>query len=114
MKRLVLMIFSALICGMVLTGCNSKTESGDEVFYKATVLGIGMDCKIILIKFDEGVPNLPVSTVKNVYHAHNLLEEYQIEGKRIEVQLGFFKEPIAIACTAMGPAYGHVYIAKVR
>ena len=114
MKKTVLMIISALICGMVLTSCDSKTEIGDEGFYKATVLGVGGDCKICLIVFDEEVPDLPPSPCKNMYYAHNLPENYQIAEKRIEVKLGFCKEPLAIACTAMGPAYGHICIAEVR
>jgi len=120
-KKLFFMNITALICVAVFTSCNSETsetEIGDEVFYKATVLGIGGDCKICLIVFDEEVPNLPASPCeipcKNTYYAHNLPENYQIAEKRIEVKLGFPKEPLAIACTTMGLAYGHIYIAEVR
>ena len=107
-----------LSLGVFLTVSCAKKEqepqNGNE-FFKVTVHGIGGDCRLLLIEFDEEVPSLIKSPIPNVYYAHNIPKEYQIGGKRIEVQLGQFPKDFEFfACTAKGPAYGHVYIAKVR
>ena len=91
-----------------------RASYGNDEFFKATVHGIGGDCRLLLIGFDEVVPGLK-SPIPNFYYAHNIPEEYQIQGKRIEVQLGSFPKDYEISpCTTMGPGYSHVYIIKIR
>ena len=114
MKRVVILIS----LGVFLAVSCEKREQEPQVsneFFKATVHGIGGDCRLLLIEFDEEVPGLTKSPVRNVYYAHNIPEEYQIKGKNIEVQLGKFPEDFGfLACTMLGPTYSIVYIAKVR
>ena len=87
----------------------------NDKFVNATVLGIGGDCRLLLIKFDEEVAGLVKSPVPNVYYAYNIPKEFQTEGKRIEVQLGQFPESFEFtACTTMGPTYPAVYVIKVK
>ena len=101
--------------GVFLTVSCAKKEPELLEFFKATVHGIGGDCRLLLIEFDEEVPDLIKSPIPNVYYAHNIPEEYQISGKKIEVQLGQFpKDSEFFACTTMGPTYPHIYILKVR
>lgn len=79
----------------------------------ATVLGKGSDCGTFLIHFDESVSGLPVpsSFFNNVYYTVNLPEECKKEGERINVEFRAPKtEELMAACTAMGPAYPHIFI----
>jgi len=117
MKKLVLMIIPALICGIVLTSCSKvATKDGNvNVYFKATVLGQGLDCgNTFLIQFDKEVTDIPIGWWNNVYYADNLPEEYKIKEKRIEVQFRPLKDDEKYICTHMGPGYPHVYIVKVR
>jgi hypothetical protein len=104
------------LCVIFLASCGGNEENDDnDKYVNATVLGIGGDCHLLLIKFDEEVPELMKSPVPNVYYAYNIPEEYQIKEKRIEVQIGQFPENFELpACTAMGPSYPSVYIVKVK
>ena len=111
MKRVVIL----LSLGVFLAVSCEKPQVSSLEFFKATVLGIGGDCHLLLIKFDEEVPCLSKSLVSNVYYAQNIPEKYQINGKRIEVQIGQFPDDFEdVVCTAMGPVYPLIYIAKVR
>jgi len=113
MRRIVILlslgVFLAVSCA------KNEQESQDNEYFKATVHGIGGDCRLLLIEFDEEVQGLMKSPVPNVYYAHNIPEEYQISGRKIEIQLGQFPKDFEFfPCTTMGPSYPSVYILKVR
>ena len=112
MKRIAILLILVTLC---VVSCEMKEQEDNGKFVKATVLGIGGDCRLLLINFDEEIPELAKSPVPNVYYAHNIPEEFQVEGKRIEVQLGQFPKGFELpACTMMGPTYSSVYVVKVR
>jgi len=110
MKRIIFIIISLTF---IIISCN-KDETHDDIF-NATVLGKGLDCgNSFLIKFNNGVPGLPVNNFDNTFYEINLPEEYKTEEKKIKVEFREPKNDEAMACTTLGIGYPQIYITKVE
>ena len=84
-----------------------------DVNFNATVLGKGLDCgNSFLIQFDEGVVGLP--SAYRLYYAINLPESYKLKNERVHLKFRAPENDEIMVCTAMGPAYPHIYIVEVR
>lgn len=114
-KDSVHIIFMVFLISVYISGCEKDSQEKDD-FFHVEVLGQGPDCgSLYLVKFfddDEKVNKVTdhINVFFPVYYAQNLKEEHKVSGLKLRITLGSPEKIEAVACTCLGPAYGHIYI----
>jgi hypothetical protein len=111
----VIMLFITLI--VLAISCDDHEMTNTNRF-EVTVAGIGMDCGLVLIDFNES----DLERIKNItgfnwsrYHAYNLdKNKFNGVGQKLLVTVSKTKDDELFPCTSMGPAYPWITITKVE
>ena len=113
--RRVIVLFITLT--FLNSSCDEHEIDNTEKF-QVTVAGIGMDCGLILIDFDEN----DLERIKNItgfdwgrFYAFNLdKNKFNKVGLKLIVTVRKVKDDELSPCTTMGPGYPWVTITKVE
>jgi len=114
MKRAVTLFISLIVLAI---SCDDYEIANSDTF-EVTVAGIGIDCNLVLIDFNES----DVDRIKNItgfdwsrYHAYNLdKEKFNEVGQKLTVIVRATKADELSACTTLGPGYPWVTITKAE
>ncbi len=109
MKRLVLLILTALC-----VSCDKDEEIIHTDIFEVTTAGMGIDCKLVLIDFNESdlerIEKLTGSSWLR-YHAYNLdKSEFGQEGLTLKVKVRKTFDAELYACTTLGRGYPWVTV----
>lgn len=101
-----------LFISIFLLSCN-KTDNQNDTF-NAKVLHTGLDCgNSCLIKFYDGVNNVPANSTDNIFYEINLPEQYKINGLDINVNFRTPNNDELMGCTTMDITYPQIFIINV-
>ncbi len=111
MKKILRLIIFFLLFISCKRDCPCKVDRS----FNATIIGVGTDCGgRFLIQFDKPPKGISQNIAGNICYAVNLGDQYKIPGKRISLECRAPKSEEDMACTAMGPAYPHIFITHVK
>jgi hypothetical protein len=105
-----------LLIGLLNSSCEKKSEN--QVFpFVGEIMRINPDCNIHEINITEGLDKiieLCGNSIGSVYIAGNLPDSLNVEGLRIEFNIGEASLDKITACTTMGPSYNWVWITDAK
>lgn len=107
---------------LLAPGACSEEENLYKDWFMAEVLGQGMDCGdtyLIRFRMEDQEEVMEILGLENpgffpVYYAQNLPDEYKNQGLQVRINFRLPTSDEAMACTAMGPGYGHIWIEDIE
>jgi hypothetical protein len=108
-------ILPLTILFLLFISCKRDCPCKVDRRFNATIIGVGTYCGgRFLIQFDKPVKGISQNISSNICYEVNLSNQYKVPGKRIGLEYRAPKPEEDMACTAMGPAYPHIFITRVN
>ncbi|GEC78590.1 hypothetical protein [Flavobacterium aquatile] len=103
------LIFSIFIFSII--SCSKNENPTPPFFANATVVNQGVDCgNAYLIKFNNGVANVPANSTNNVFYEINLPNQYKVNNLPVYVTFRLPTDSEIMNCTSLDIAYPQIYI----